>query len=238
MNVYDYLNNLPARSNNKLAPHLEEIRVLYSGNASFAAIVKYLIETHGVSVTRQGVSKFCKRYCSNLVSIRRGTKASQNDPSTPTASQSPPVQTVEQARTEVTVGYGTSRGPGADISPLRFDVADDQRSVPHSSSTHDSALLPSSVSPPSVRLPRDNSSSDSTTLSNEAQLGGAFPAREVPSESNMDHADASGALPADQLPAVSLFGPAENLRIPHDLNKQSGKERMARYLKAKAAREA
>jgi hypothetical protein len=235
MDAHEYLKQLPPRPNSKLAPYIEDLRILYAGRATFASMSRFLSERYGVDVKDQSVWEFCNRHFSDLVSIRRGTKALGNDPSAPISSQGTRVDAVEQVRTEA-VSSVTRAWPSSDVTSSQFDVDDGRSSMTHSTPTQDSSSL--SVSPPSMRLPRDNSSSDSTTLSNEAQLGGAFPARDDTSASNMKDTDAIGALPADQLPAVSLFGPAENLRIPHDLNKQSGKERMARYLKAKAAREA
>jgi hypothetical protein len=74
MDVHEFLKQLPVRSNNRLEPYREEIHILYSGNASFSAIRKYLRDEHGVSVTRQSVWEFCKRHFSELSPARHSSR--------------------------------------------------------------------------------------------------------------------------------------------------------------------
>ncbi|SAL67558.1 hypothetical protein AWB69_07785 [Caballeronia udeis] len=64
MNVNEYLNQLPARRDSKLAPYKEELRVLYFGKASAAATQIFLRDRHGLIVSRQAIWEFCKRHFS------------------------------------------------------------------------------------------------------------------------------------------------------------------------------
>jgi len=64
MNVNEYLDQLPPRRDSKLAPYKEELRILYLGKASAAAIRTFLCDSHGLIVSRQAIWEFCKRHFS------------------------------------------------------------------------------------------------------------------------------------------------------------------------------
>jgi hypothetical protein len=64
MNVNEYLDQLPPRRDSKLVPYKEELRILYLGKASAAAIRTFLCDSHGLIVSRQAIWEFCTRHFS------------------------------------------------------------------------------------------------------------------------------------------------------------------------------
>ena len=91
MNVNEYLNQLPARRDSKLAPYKEELRVLYFGKASAAATQIFLRDRHGLIVSRQAIWEFCTRHFSrdtNTPSIGSGQSSAEiNSPPDPSREQ-------------------------------------------------------------------------------------------------------------------------------------------------------
>ncbi len=107
MDVHDYLKRTAARVDSKLAPHIEDLRVLYVADASFNTMRKYLGDVHGVTVTVQSIWEFCKRHFSKET---RPTKGDKNHSASPLEPPTVITSSPHQGATPFIRGAGEETG--------------------------------------------------------------------------------------------------------------------------------
>ncbi len=241
MDVHEFLKQLPVRSNNRLEPYREEMHILYSGNASFSAIRKYLRDEHGVSVTRQSVWEFCKRHFSELSPARHSVnrsgathEARQSQVLSGPARGSPDAHDLSrQQPTVATTSFRTS-----EFQPEQPElICRVNAPLPV---VHYAELAPTTqttnVQPSAPRV-KDATANDANNEhlenTNETQIHRSFTPQPETSPGNIVQPDASPITEQDATANIELFGPAGNLRKPHDLNTPAAKERLARFRKAR-----
>jgi hypothetical protein len=243
MDVYEYLKQLPVRSNNRLEQYRDEIRILYSGNASFSAIRKYLRDKHGVSVTRQSIWEFCKRHFSELAAVRlsvnlMGATYEARQSQGPSGTDRGPllVHDTQSSHPQPTVATPSIRTP--EFQPLQPEPVRSVNAPQPLAVIHNAALVSASQitnvqsSEPRVEDTRAHAeSNDPVANTNESQMHRSFTQDPETSPGNIVQADASRKTEHDAPLDIQLFGPAGNLRKPHDLNTPAAKERLARFRK-------
>jgi hypothetical protein len=243
MDVYEYLKQLPLRADYKLSRYKEEIGVLYLGNASSPAIRRYLIEKYDVTVSRQAIWEFCKRHFSKDESagirVERSNVTGDVRPSlVPNAAgqnslNTQPPQTSQQ-QSNVT--------EPTDLRSHQF-----QRSRPEPAST-DYQVRPLHEIPSAPFLPPSNlpsagwqadtseyvARSNAPAAPNASQIPPSFSPETDAVHGNIDWSEASRSREPEPQDDIALFGPAENLRKPHDLGTPAAKDRLSRFRKLRA----
>jgi hypothetical protein len=245
MDVYEYLKQLPVRSNNRLEPYRAEIRILYSGNASFSAIRKYLRDNHGVSVTTQSVWEYCKRHFSELAPARLTVnlsgathEARQSQVLSGPARDSLDAHDTQSSHQQATVATASSRTP--EFQPVQPEPVCSVNAPQPPPVVHNAALAPTSQTSsvqslePRVEGTRAHAANNDVESTNESQMHRSFTQEPENSPGNIVQADASRRTEDDAPVDIELFGPAGNLRKPHDLDTPAAKERLARLRKARA----
>jgi hypothetical protein len=81
---------------------------------------------------------------------------------------------------------------------------------------------------------RAHAANNDVENTNESQMHRSFTQEPENSPGNIVQADASRRTEDDAPVDIELFGPAGNLRKPHDLDTPAAKERLARLRKARA----
>jgi hypothetical protein len=240
MDVQDYLKQRPVRADSKLSPFITDLRVLYTGNASFATMRRFLSEQHGISVAIPSLWEFCKRHFSDLDSVRlngprsRGRQGAHQ----PHGSGSPiggslnsagTVSDEEEAGTSDVVTVDTSV-----LQPQHSELgtpADASRPSPVTSSAprapaivHGQVLSPADTQ-------ADATSNNDAEISNDRPKPPSFTPNAEPDHGNIATGASPNSAEQDAQPSPSLFGPPENVRQPHNLYTAIGRDRLARFRK-------
>ena len=242
MDVYEYLKQLPLRADYKLSRYKPEIRVLYLGNASSPDIRRYLIEAHDVTVSRQAIWEFCKRhFCKDEsagVCVERPdvTGDVRTSPAPGAATHDSPDTPQQSGQQQPEVAEPT------ELRPLQF-----RRPQPEPASGVDQATLlkksPSALLQPPSDLPAADrqddtskhvASSNAPAISNASQIPPSFIPETDAAHGSIDLSEASRSREPEPQDDMALFGPAENLRKPHDLGSPAAKDRLSRFRKLRA----
>jgi hypothetical protein len=237
MDVQDYLKKKQARADSKLFQHIEDLRVLYAGNASFATMCKYLSEQHGVTVAIPSVWEFCGRHFAELLPARHSVKRSGPTHVTrlSQALNGPARNSVDAHDTQSSHQLPTV--PTTAVQPQPVFSVNAPQPLPV---VHNAALAPATqttnVQPSAPRVkdtPANAAYNDHPENTNEGQIHPSFTPQPETSPGNIVQPAASPITQPDAPVNIELFGPAGNLRKPHDLNTPAAKERLARFRKAR-----
>jgi hypothetical protein len=191
MNANEYLNQLPPRSDRKLAQYKEEIRILFFGKASADAIRTFLRDSHGLIVSRQAIWQFCKRHFS------MDTDAASIGDGQSSASRLKPPVTIMSTPSQ---SGPSSPAPAAREMPRlpRYSV---EPGAPAQASREQTPAQPRVESP--------NADREGPTSNAEPEMPAFQPTAPTPA-SRIDAVETESLIPP------GFFGPASGLNPPYD----------------------